>query len=291
MKNFFIKIFGKKYLYYKENKICPEKYSFLSRTEKPYNSISDNFYKNLYYWFHNDSLDNFHNFSDDTISFFNNYLDKIKKDDPTSKKLNKIKIFNIANKDDKYNDIDLSCIPFYDGNTPTELVFDSNNQLFSVIFINYNGLGGLIRKNSLLPVWFEIIDCKVRTELYSFYLPMKDGFEVLRHGTRGCEPLESSYSRPIIASYDKNEIIEPTLTFWTLNDFELNQTKVLSHREYKEILKPLDINPDNFKNFTESDVQIIKYYLMSSYNPKKFNDICSKENILENLKILKLLSY
>jgi hypothetical protein len=286
MKNFFIKLFGEKYLYHNTNKICQQKYSKWVWDENSNSRIFDYFYEHLSD-IKKDSSKSDSILSLATISFLEkyprNFEGKIRRNQRKSY-LSEIKHYAV----------DLSTTPFFDGEIPTKIYFDKNRQLSEVLFVNYNGLGGLLRKNSLFPVWYELTDCNIITELYSFYLVIQksnDFVEVLRHGSRYCNSKESSYSTPIIASYDKNQNIDQTSTFWVLNFFEDNKTKILSHREYKELLKPLDINPDNFKNFSDTDIQLIKYYLMSCYAPKKFTEVCSKEDILNNLAMLKLVSY
>lgn len=66
---------------------------------------------------------------------------------------------------------------------------------------------------------------------------------------------------------------------------------IYTYREYKELLKPININVDNYKNFTDYEKKIIHMYLNYTIYEKELIELgieCSQESIVKNINLIEM---
>lgn len=194
----------------------------------------------------------------------------------------KIDFRNLLYRDDlKDVVIELKNIPYLDDEHPTMLSMNKKNQIIDIIYIR-DGIGSLSRDNRELPSRMKFENGKIIEEEYASNrqsMKYPQGY--------------SSYTIPNKVIY-QNGIINQEESNWDiLHDLdEKGKKTTMKHSKYKEIIKGINIDIDNFKNFTFYERMAINMYMTPEnyvFKLKEFNIDATKESVKENLKLLQMI--
>lgn len=194
----------------------------------------------------------------------------------------KIDFRNLLYRDDlKGIVIDLKNVPYLDDEYPTMLRMNKKNQIIDIIYIR-DGIGSLSRNNRELPSHMKFEIGKVIEEEYASNrqsMKYSQGY--------------SSYTIPNKVIY-QNGIINQEESNWDiLHDLdEKGKKTTMKHCEYKEIIKCINIDINNFKDFTLYERMVINMYMTPenyAMKLKEFDIEPTKEGIKNNLKLLEMI--
>lgn len=173
--------------------------------------------------------------------------------------------------------IDFANIPYLDADLPTITIVNKDYQITEVIYIR-EGVGNLYRMNREVPSHMKFDNGKIIEERYA-----------TNHNKYGY----SSYTVPHIILY-KNGLIEQQESTWNIDnqcDEKFNPITI-KHENYKKIVAEIDIDIDNFKNFSLYERMAINMYMTPEnyiYKLKELNIEANKESIKANLLLLQMI--
>lgn len=192
--------------------------------------------------------------------------------------LYKIDLRGLQYRDD-INDlvVNFANLPYLDADLPTITIVDKDHQIKEVIYIR-EGVGHLYRINREVPSHMKFDNGKIIEEGYATN-QNKDGY--------------SSYTVPHSIVY-KNGLIDQQESTWNIDNKcdEKFQPITIKHESYKKIIAEIDINIDDFKNFSLYERMVINMYMTPEdyiYKLKEFNIEANKESIKANLLLLKMI--
>lgn len=179
--------------------------------------------------------------------------------------------------------INLNNIPYLDNDTPTILITDKENQMVEIIYISYgvnSGMGSLYRTARELPALMKFKDGSIIEEEY---LSNQYNLKIRHDYSFYTIPSKMVYQQGIINDEESNWIRwSPDVGFFTI-----------SHADYRKmIIEELNINIDNFKNFTQYEKMAITMYMVPenyAMKLKEFDIEPTKEGIKNNLKLLEMI--
>ena len=175
--------------------------------------------------------------------------------------------------------IKLDNIPYLDNDTPTILITDKENQLIEMIYL-LDGLGCLYRNERELPSLMKFKDGSIIEEEYSLNrhnMKIRYGYSFYTI------PAKMVYQQGLINDEESNWIR------WSLD----GDLTIIPHADYRELIKEaLNINIDNFKNFTLYERMAINMYMTpENYEMKlkEFDIEPNQESVKNNLKLLEMI--
>lgn len=179
-------------------------------------------------------------------------------------------------------DIVLKNLPYLDDDIPDTIKMDKNYQITEILYV-LNGVRTLYRTNRELPALMKFENGQIIEEEYPlnrFNVKMHQGY--------------SSYTIPKKIIYE-NGSIKDDGSFWSTTPDNQKEIDIINfdHKEYREIIKDaLEIDINNFKNFTYTERMLINLYMNTECYKFKLESLgikATKESIKENIEILKMI--
>lgn len=191
--------------------------------------------------------------------------------------------------DDKPYRIDVQNIPYSDNQKPSEIIFDKKTKQITEIIYIMQGLGYIARYDYSKPAHMLITNGQIEIEKYgSFMFNTDTKKEYNLYNGQEISGI-NSYTIPEKIVYFKDGSIDQDQSKWVLS--KVDDKITYSHREYKELLKIINVNVDNYKNFTGYEKKVIHMYLNHTFYQKELSDLgieCSQESIIKNIKLLEM---
>lgn len=185
---------------------------------------------------------------------------------------------------------DIQNIPYCDKEIPSEIGIDYKTKQITQLEYVIGGLGYFARIDCTKPVHIIIKNGKVEREVYgSFMFDDQNYKEYNYYSAKEIDGL-NSYTLPKQIIYCDDGSIDQDQSVWIVskpNDKKITYTQ----REYKELLKPININADNYKNFTGYEKKIIHMYLNYTIYEKELSELgieCSQEAIVKNINLIEM---
>lgn len=196
----------------------------------------------------------------------------------------------LKDEDDKPYQIDIQNIPYGDNQKPSEVIIDKKTKQITEIVYLVNGLGYLARYDYSKPTHIIIKNGKIEKEEYGKFIFNDDTYKEYNLYS-GQELIGlNSYTVPSKIVYFKDGTIDQEQSVWVVS--KPNDEKITyNYREYKELLKPININVDNYKNFTGYEKKIIHMYLNYTIYEKELSEFgieCSQYAIVNNINLIEM---
>lgn len=196
----------------------------------------------------------------------------------------------LKDENNKPYQIDIQNIPYGDNQTPSEILFDEKTKQITEIVYSVTGIGYLVRSDYSKPVHIIIKNGKIEKEEYGKFMFNNNTYK--EYNLYSGQELVglNSYTLPSKIVYCKDGRIDQEQSGWIVSKPNDEQI-IYTYREYKELLKPININVDNYKNFTDYEKKIIHMYLNYTIYEKELIELgieCSQESIVKNINLIEM---
>lgn len=184
----------------------------------------------------------------------------------------------------------LENIPYLDDELPDHFRFNTKTGQITDIYYIMDGLGYIARINAEKPSYMKFENGKIMEETYTSFMMGSTGRNEFSVMTGQKMVGLNSYTLPNKVIYKEDGCIDEDQSVWKFN-ITRDEIKLMTFKEYKEILKSFNIDPCNFKNHKPYERTLMHMCMNIDLYTKELEQIgieSTIESLLANRKVIEM---